>query len=640
MNPTRRNLFVLALLAVAIVIVLGWLLWPQHGGYNLRAHYTKYEYRIPMRDGVRLYTAVYVPRDTSHLYPFLIMRTPFGAAPYGADNFPPLLGPADAFARAGYIFVVQDARGRYQSEGQFIDARPHIENTAPGQADESTDMHDTVEWLLKNVQPNNGNAGIWGLSYPGFYASASIVNSHPAIKAASPQAPVTDLYRGDDAYHNGAFMLAAQFYLYSSFFRNRPDGPNLPSAPFEVFDYDGANDAFKFFLQHGPDLKSIAATIHNPLFDTNIAHNIYDDYWQSRDISQHLHDVHCAVLNVAGWFDAEDLAGPLRTYRSIEERNPGIDNILVVGPWEHGAWIRTTDDSPEHLEFEAAQYYREHIVFPFFEHYLKGAADPKLPEATVFETGTNQWRQYDSWPPKNALPKTLYLHANGKLSFDPPAANEAAFDEYVSDPANPVPYIPYPTTELVEKYIFGDQYFGSQRKDVQTYVSDPLSEDITIAGPVSPQLHVSSTGTDSDFDVKLIDVFPGQHPSSIAKDNPGSTDIPAPSDNTSGYQQLIRGEPMRAKFRDSLSDPKPLTPNQVTPVSFTMPDINHTFRRGHRIMIQIQSSWFPLTDLNPQSFTNPAEAKRSDFAKATERIYHTPQTPSAIAVTVLPSPQK
>lgn len=635
MNAIKRN-FLIFILMVAILVV-GWFLWPRHTGSSLRAHYTKYEYRIPMRDGVRLYTAVYLPKDTSHSYPFLIMRTPFGATPYGADHYPARLGPADAFDRAGYIFVVQDVRGRYQSEGQFVDARPHIENPSAGQTDESTDMHDTVEWLLKNVQPNNGNVGIWGMSYPGFYVSASIVDSHPAIKAASPEAPVTDLYRGDDAYHNGAFMLAAQFLLYSSFFRDRSDGPEFPPSDFKVFDYAGSDDAYKFFLQHGPDLKDIAATIHNPIFDTNIAHNTYDDYWQSRDISRHLRDVHCAVLNVAGWFDAEDLAGPLRTYRAIEERNPGIENVLVVGPWEHGAWIRTSAHSPEQSEFEAAQYYREKIAFPFFEHYLKGAADPKLPEASVFETGTNAWRQYDSWPPKNAQAKTLYLHANGKLSFDSPAGAETAYDEYVSDPANPVPYIPYATTELVEKYIFGDQYFASQRRDVLTYVSDPLPADITVVGPVSPRLQVSSSGTDSDFDVKLIDVFPGQHAASARNDASGSVDIPVPSDKTSGYEELVRGEPMRAKFRGSFSDPKPLTPNQVTPVAFTMPDINHTFRRGHRIMVQIQSSWFPLTDLNPQTFVNSAEAKPSDFVKATERVYHTARAASAIAISVVPS---
>ena len=636
MNAIKRN-FLIFIMTAAILVVLGWRLWPPRTAPYLRANYTKYEYRVPMRDGVRLYTAVYVPNDTSHFYPFLIMRTPFGSTPYGADRYPAHLGPADSFARAGYIFVQQDVRGRYQSEGQFVDARPHIDNPSPGQTDESTDMHDTVDWLLKNVQPNNGNVGIWGMSYPGFYVSASIINSHPAIKAASPEAPVTDLYRGDDAYHNGAFMLAAQFFLYSSFFHDRPDGPEFPPKDFTVFDYAGTDDAYKFFLQHGPDLKDIAATIHNPIFDTNITHNTNDSYWHSRDISQHLRNIHCAVLNVGGWFDAEDLAGPLRTYHAVEESNPGIDNVLVVGPWEHGAWIRTSADSPEHLEFDAAQYYREKIALPFFEHYLKGGADPKLPKATVFETGTNAWRHYDSWPPRNAQPKTLYLHASGKLSFDPPAAGETAYDEYVSDPAHPVPYIPYATTDLVEKYIFGDQYFASQRQDVLTYVSDPLQQDITVVGPVSPHLHVSSSGTDSDFDVKLIDVFPGPHSASAAKDAPGTDDIPVPSDKTSGYEQLVRGEPMRAKFRDSLSDPKPLTPHQVTAVAFTMPDINHTFRRGHRIMVQIQSSWFPLTDLNPQTFINPAQARPSDFTKATERIYHTPQSPSSIAITVAPS---
>jgi putative CocE/NonD family hydrolase len=594
---------------------------------GIEARYTKREFRIPMRDGVRLYTAVYGPKDTSRDYPFLITRTPFGAAPYGANAYPGHLGPTDAFDRAGYIFVLQDARGRFQSEGQFVDVRPHIDHPRPGQTDESTDMFDTVEWLLHNVPGNNGRVGVWGISYAGFYTSASIIDSHPAIKAASPQASVTDLFRGDDAYHNGAFMLAAQFLLYSSFFRVRPDGPDFPGA-FTPFDY-GVEDAGRFFLRRGPALKDIAATIRNPIFDNNIAHGTYDEYWKSRDISQHLNNVRCAVLNVAGLFDAEDLAGPFRTYHAIEERNPGIVNVLVAGPWEHGAWNRVQADSPERLQFEAAQYYRERIVFPFFEHYLKGNGDLRLPEATVFETGTNRWREYDSWPPAGTQSTSLYLHAGGRLSFEPPASGEPHYDAYGSDPFQPVPYVPNATTELVEKYMFGDQSFAAARPDVLTYVSDPLPSDLTVAGPVSPRLHVSSTGTDADFDVKLIDLFPGER-------RDGSNPLPddVPTDGPPGYAQLVRGEPMRARFRSSMSSPAPLRPNEITAVSFDMPDVNHTFRRGHRIMVQIQSSWFPLTDVNPQSFVRIGEATRADFVKATERVFHTPSAPSRIEIKV------
>jgi len=340
--------------------------------------------------------------------------------------------------------------------------------------------------------------------------------------------------------------------------------------------------------------------------------------------------VRCAVLNVAGWFDAEDLAGPLRTYQAIEERNPGIVNVLVAGPWAHGAWNRAQAGSPERLQFETADYYRERIVFPFFEHYLKGNGDVRLPEATVFETGTNRWRQYESWPPAGTQSKALYLHAGGRLSFDPPAAGESEYDAYVSDPFQPVPYVPIATTEFVENYMFGDQAFAATRADVLTYVSDPLSVDVTVAGPVSPRLHVSSSGTDADFDVKLIDVFPG-----VRRD--GSEPLPddVPTDGPAGYAQLVRGEPMRARFRESMSSPVPLRPNEITAVNFDMPDVNHTFRRGHRVMVQIQSSWFPLTDLNPQSFVSIGDATRADFVKATERVYHSPVAASRIEIKVL-----
>jgi putative CocE/NonD family hydrolase len=628
----------LVLLAVSVVALSGLgpgsapRVQPSQRPGSVEARYKKYEFRIPMRDGVQLFTAIYVPRDGSVPHPFLVTRTPFSVAPYGSDRYPARLGPSEQFEQAGYIFVQQDARGRFQSEGTFVDARPHIDDPRPGQTDESTDMHDTVDWLLAHVPNNNGNVGLWGMSYPGFYTSASIIDSHPAIKAASPQAPVTDLFRGDDAYHNGAFMLAAQF-LYASVFRVRPAGPDLPG-DFQPFDY-GTNDGSRFFLQHGPDLNRIAAAVRNPVFATNIAHNTYDEYWQSRDISRHLHNIRCAVLNVAGWFDAEDLAGPFRTYRAIEERNPGIVNVLVAGPWEHGAWLRLRAGAAEQRQLEAAVYFRERILFPFFEHYLNHHGDVRLPEATVFDTGTNEWRSYDVWPPAPVRQRTLYLRGNRKLSFEPPAAGEAPYDEYVSDPQSPVPYVPIETTDLIETYMFGDQTFASKRPDVLTYVSDPLTEDLTVVGPVAPRLHVSSSGTDSDFDVKLIDLFPGEP---RAGSNPLPDDVPVASPATAGYAQLIRGEPMRARFRESWSTPRPLVAGETTAVNFDMPDVHHTFRRGHRIMVQIQSSWFPLTDLNPQSFVDPATATRADFVKAVQRVYHQPAASSGVVLSVLQRP--
>jgi putative CocE/NonD family hydrolase len=608
----------LALLALLIAFA-GWrFVVSRTGSAFVKANYTKHEYRIPMRDGVTLFTQVYAPKDSSQLHPFLVIRTPFSVAPYGNEAYRPLLGPSKSFDQAGYIFVFQDVRGRFQSEGQFVDMRPHREQPSDAEADESRDMADTVDWLLKNVPGNNGRVGIWGISYPGFYTSASIVDSHPAIKAASPEAPVTNLFEGDDAYHNGAFMLAAQFQLYSSYFRPRPNGPEYP-ADTAQFNY-GTNDGYAFFLQHGPDLKSIAALIHNPAFDEKVQHDTNDDFWQARDISPHLHGIHTPVLTVGGWFDAEDLAGTLRTYQAIAQQNPGLQNMLVMGPWMHGGWVRanTTSLGPLNFHENTSAFFRDQIAFPFFEHYLKDKPAPDLPVAFAYETGSNRWMRYGAWPPPDSAEKTLYLHAGGKLSFAAPVDSEPAFDQYTSDPRHPVPFMEKVPTELDEEFMFGDQRFASRRADVLTFMSDPLTEDLTLAGPVSPHLQVSTSGTDSDFDVKLIDVYPDAGP-------------------TPGYQLLVRGEPMRAKFRKSLSQPEAMLPDQVTPLNFDMPDVNHTFLRGHRIMVQVASSWFPLTDLNPQRFEDIATALPGDFTKATERVYHSPQAASGIVVHVRPA---
>ena len=640
---SRRHLRLL-FFAVIVFPVLAFAQAPDKPKpYDIKAHYTKYEYRIPMRDGAKLFTAVYVPKDTSQTYPFLVSRTPYSVSPYGEDQYRTRLGPSEKFERAGYIFVFQDVRGRYMSEGQFLDMRPHVDPSKPGDTNESTDMYDTVEWLLKHVPGNNGKVGIWGVSYGGFYTSNSIIDSHPAIKAASPQAPMTNLFEGDDAYHGGAFMLAANFSFYGGFFKPRVGATELPPSRdnFRGFDY-GTTDGYDFFLQHGPALSDIAALAKNPFFDDQYQHNTKDAYWQSRDLSQHMKGIKCAVLTVGGWFDAEDLWGPFRTYHAVEKNNPGIANSLVIGPWVHGGWGRYEGKGLGRVQFNSAtgDFYREHIVFPFFEQHLKGAADAHLPEAYVFETGSNTWRQYDAWPPKNTQQKTIYLHANGKLSFDPPAAGETAFDEYVSDPAHPVPFVSYAATAVPQEYMLSDQRFAAKRPDVLTYMSEPLADDITIAGPLAPHLHVSTSGTDSDFDVKLIDVYPADYDLSLAEPDRETPrpDVPMPTEKMGGYQQLVRGEPMRAKFRNSWSKPEPMPANQVTPLNFEMQDVNHTFRRGHRIMVQIQSSWFPLTDMNPQKFINTATAKSSDFVKATQRVYHTPKEPSGIVVDVLPQP--
>jgi putative CocE/NonD family hydrolase len=615
---------------------------PDSPEFDVKEHYTKYEYRIPMRDGVHLFTAVYVPKDSSQPYPFLINRTPYSVAPYGVDQYRARLGPSPDFDKAGYIFVMQDVRGRYMSEGTFVEMRPHIDNKKSNQdVDDSSDLYDTIDWLLKNVPNNNGNAGIWGISYPGFYTSASMIDSHPALKAASPQAPMTDLFKGDDAYHGGAFMLAANFGFYA-FFQPQAN-PQLPPKVRVPFDF-GTPDGYDFFLKAGT-LQNLSNLLgaQQALWLDQVHHDTYDDYWKSRNLAAHTKNIHCAVLTVGGWFDAEDLQGPFTLFHAIDRDDPEIFNALVVGPWVHGGWARYDGDHLGRVSFAAntGDYYCKNILFPFFEQYLKGSGSAKLPKAYVFETGTNVWRQYPSWPPKNTETKTLYFHPNGVLSFDPPKEQATAYDEYVSDPAKPVPFVNYVAQEVPQEYMVSDQRFAASRPDVLTYQTEVLQEDVTIVGPVSPRLFVSTSGTDSDWDVKLIDVYPPDYPQSKsdepspeAKAKP-TTDVPAPPFTMGGYEQLVRGEPFRGKFRHSFEIPEPFTPGKVEEVAFAMQDVNHTFRRGHRIMVQIQSTWFPLTDRNPQTFLNIPDAKPSDFVKATQHVYHGQGQASGIETNVL-----
>lgn len=630
-----------------------WALWGRHRGdsaqeFNVKEHYTKYEYRIPMRDGKRLFTSVYVPKDFSRTYPILMDRTPYSVSPYGADQYKKLIGPSEEFERAGYIIVYQDVRGRFMSEGDFVEMRPHIDNKkSSADVDDASDTYDTIEWLLKNIPSNNGNVGIWGISYPGFYTSASIIDSHPALKAASPEAPMTDLFMGDDAYHGGAFMLAANFGFYARF-KPQPTPVLPPKNLFAPFDY-GTTDGYEFFLHLGPTSNANALYFHNDnwLWNDQLNHTTYDDYWKARNLSLHMKNIHCAVLTVGGWFDAEDLQGPFTTHSAIGRNNPGIFNSLVVGPWVHGGWARYEGNHLGSVGFASntGQFFRAQILLPFFEQYLRGTADTKLPEAYVFETGTNVWRQYHQWPPKPARAKPLYFRKGHALSFDPPkGATDAspdggAFDEYVSDPEHPVPFIGYTATGVPQEYMVGDQRFAATRGDVLVYQTDPLEEDITVAGPVSPRLFVSTSGTDSDWVVKLIDVYPPDYPESAPTPNPNEpppSDVGPPKIVIGGFEQLVRGEPMRGKFRKSFEKPEPFTPGKVEQVDFTMPDVNHTFRRGHRIMVQVQSSWFPLVDRNPQTFANIPEAKPGDFQKATQRLYHTSAQPSGVLLHVLP----
>jgi uncharacterized protein len=633
----------LGLVAMCLLFVAGWSVRAQAPAANqqeefIKTHYAKHDYRIPMRDGAKLFVSVYTPDPGAFKdqgpYPFLMTRTPYSCGPYGEDKMPLRLGPSQELLESGYIFVCGDARGRYQSEGVFQEMNPHIDDKKSNKdVDESTDMFDTVEFLLKHVENNNGKVGIAGISYPGFYTSASIIDSHPAIKAASPQAPMTNLFFNDDGYHGGAFMLSANHGFYVFFYPQK--NPTLPEkrVPYDF----GTPDSYKYYLHAGPTGNlDKAFDDSNFLFHDQLVHTTYDDYWKKRDLSQHMKNIHTAVMTVGGWFDAEDLSGPFKTFHAIDEFNPGAVNTLVVGPWTHGGWSRMDGDSLGDVTFNAktSLFYRAKIEYPFFEFYLKGRNGEPLPKAYVFETGSNVWKKYDAWPPKSATTKTLYFHDGGKLSFDAPTS-KTGVDEYVSDPAHPVPFVSYTTDTVPQRYMDDDQRFASRRPDVLTYETEPLTEDVTIAGPVRPKLKVASTGTDADFVVKLIDVYPNDFPDPPS-DAVGKRVVGAAPILMGGYEQLVRGEPMRAKFRDSWEKPSPLTPGKIVDVNAEMPDINHTFRAGHRIMVQVQSSWFPLVDLNPQTFVDIPFAKPDQFVKATQSVYRNAGAASGVEVLVVP----
>ena len=594
----------------------------------IKEHYTKFEFMIPMRDGVRLFTQVFAPKEEGQ-YPILVNRTPYQVPPYGIENYPTQLGPGqtDLFVKEGFIFVRQDVRGKGHSEGAYVHVRPNNPNKGPKEIDESSDTYDTLEWLVKRVPNNNGKAGIFGISYPGFYSTMGAIDAHPSLKAASPQAPVTDWFTGDDFRHNGVFFLPHAFGFFSGFGQEKnPD--YLKGGP----QYDmGTPDGYDFFRRMGPLGNADEKYFHGKIeyWREIVDHDVNDAYWKSRNPVQYLKGVKPAMLTVGGWFDAEDVLGPLAVFRGIEKQSPQTENRIVEGPWSHGGWSRGTGDRLGNARFknETAKFFQEKIEYPFFLWYLKGKGEgEKLPKAYVFETGRDEWHKFASWPPKEAQPKTLYFREKGVLSFAKPDG-AAAFDEYVSDPNKPVPFTPEVTGRMTYNYMVEDQRFAASRTDVLTYETEPLTEDFRIAGPLRASLFVSTTGTDSDFIVKVIDVYPGDYPDS--PDQPAYTKM-------GGYQQLLRGEPFRGKFRKSTEKPEPFVPGQMDKVEFEMPDLFHTFRAGPRIMVQVQSSWFPLCDLNPQKFMKISEAKASDFQKATERVYRSGIAASSVTVMALP----
>jgi putative CocE/NonD family hydrolase len=588
----------------------------------VRDNYTKVERYIEMRDGVKLFTSIYIPKDQSKKYPIMLTRTPYDVSPYGENEYKKRLGPSMLFAREGYIFVYQDVRGKWMSEGVFVDVRPiNPAKKTIKDIDESTDTYDAIDWLVKNLPANNGRVGIYGISYPGFYSTASLPGAHPALKAVSPQGPVTDWFNGDDWHHNGALMLIDAFDYYSTFGVPRPK-PITPDKGPERFTYY-TKDNYKFFLELGP-IKNVKANYFADtikFWNNIVEHGTYDKFWKDMDIRQHLTDVKPAVMTVGGFFDAEDVYGTFKTYEAIEKQNKGNTNILVVGPWYHGGWAKSQGDSLGKVKFGqlTGTWYRKNVEFPFFQHYLKDAPAPDLPEALIFETGSNQWKRYAAWPPENTVKKELYLQSGGKLSFIKSTSVDG-FDEYISDPSHPVPYADHVHSERTNEYMIDDQRFASRRPDVVSYQTTILDQDVTLAGPLLAHLFVSTTGTDADFVVKLIDVYPDDYPDSL---------------QMSGYQMLVRGEVMRGKFRNSVEKPEPFVPGKVTEVKYALPDVAHTFKKGHRIMVQVQSSWFPLVDRNPQKFVDIYQADDDDFQKATHRIYHNLSNSSALWITVV-----
>lgn len=593
----------------------------------VRNHYTKVEKLIPMRDGVKLFTAIYIPKDQSKKHPFLMTRTPYTVAPYGEDKYKLSLGTFPALMRDGFIFVYQDVRGRWMSEGVFDDIRPQTLKKGKKDIDESTDTYDTIDWLVKNVANNNGKVGISGISYPGFYSTTSLPNAHPALKAVSPQAPVTDWFVGDDFHHGGALFLMDAFRFMTSFGVPRPK-PITPDKGPKPFNFP-IQDNYRFYLEAGSvkNLKDKYFADSIRFWNNLFKHPNLDTFWKARLITPHLTNVKPAVMVVGGFFDAEDAYGTFATYKAIEKQNPNANNILVAGPWFHGGWVRGNGSSFGDLQFgqPTSTYYQENLELPFFKYHLKGEGKFNPAEATIFVTGSNQWKNFNTWPPAETEQKNLYFHPNGKLSFEKVGRTDS-WDEYVSDPANPVPYQNGVQSSRTREYMIDDQRFTSRRPDVKTYQTDVLKEDITLTGPVLANLVVSTTGTDADYVVKLIDVYP--------------EDAVNPSPNPKGllmggYQMLIRGEILRGKYRNSFENPEAFVPNQITKVNYALPDVAHTFKKGHRIMIQIQHSWFPLADRNPQKFMNIYEAEPKDFQKATHRIYHDTNNSSFVTLSIL-----
>ena len=594
---------------------------PNKDSLYVRDHYQKSEYQVPMRDGKKLFTVVYMPKDQSKAWPILMNRTCYNASSYADYK---LHGhPSRYLVEDGYILVFQDVRGRYMSEGEFNNMTPNIPGNNPKNKkdiDESSDTWDTIDWMIKNLKGNNGRVGIYGISYPGFYSAASLPDAHPALKACSPQAPVSDFFF-DDFHHMGAYLQSytAAFAVFG-YQKKEPTKENWFMGELMRFYANQPKDAYDFNLKMGP-LKNFTEKYHHDNFFWKqiVDHPDYDTFWQKRNILPHLNNIKPAVLTVGGWFDAEDLYGPLNIYKTIEKTSPAAKNTIVMGPWGHGDWASENGKSTHnHIYFgdSISTFYMRDIEKPFFAYHLKDDGNDNLPEAYMFNTGKKEWQKFDKWPPENIPPVQLYFGENGKLSVNK-TINEKAVFEYISDPAKPVPYTSQTEglTFTPRAFMSDDQREASRRPDVLTFETDTLTDEVTIAGEILAKLKVAISGTDADFIVKLIDVYPPDHPN--YEHNPKNIIM-------GGYQQLVRSEVFRGRFRNSFSKPEPFVPGQVTDINVPLQDVLHTFKKGHKIMIQVHSTWFPYIDRNPQKYVeNIYKADEKDFIKSTIKVYGT-----------------
>ena len=601
-------------------------------------NYYKIERQIPMRDGIKLFTAIYIPKNKTAKHPVLIKRTPYSCKPYGENNWINYWNNYQKeYFKEGYIMVTQDVRGRWMSEGEFKDVRPFNPNKKGNETDEASDTYDTIDWLVKNIPDNNGNAGVFGISYPGFYSTMAAASNHPALKAVSPQAPVTNWFIGDDFHHNGAFFQMDAFDFYSALGFGFGQPHPLPTS---VDAYSAGypdHDNYKFFLEAGT-LKNLTKYMGDSIafWKEVMSHPTYDAWWQARDARKATKDLKPAMLWVGGLFDAEDCWGAWNAYKAAEQNNPGkAFNKIVEGPWFHDQWEDNDGTHHGNIQFgsNTSEYYQQHFEIPFFNYFLKGKGEiSQIAEANIFVTGANEWKTFSKWPPVNKEDKTMYLQQGGKLAWSK-STSVNSFSEYISDPDKPVPYEEFVHFNRTRTYMSNDQRFAARRPDVLVFKTDTLTDEVTVTGNIIADLMTGISTTDADFVVKVIDVFPEY--SGYNKVDIYAEKDPEKIAPMGGYQMLVRAEIMRGKFRNSFERPEPFTPNKITEVKWELPDIAHTFKKGHRIMIQIQSSWFPLADRNPQKFIDIYHANENDFQKATIRVYHDGTNNSKIVLPVL-----